>query len=219
MQSIKTTLRKYKKLENRYRAFLDPGMPVAIRVDGKDVTKNHARYPLIPYEGFRRAVFESAVHVAKIFSGTSASDTIVYAALDEATIIFTDAQAFWATFDDRNAMYAASIILQHFLAAYRERSGGDPAMFGISAFSIPKEQVEEYLCLRQNLVRMIGITYIAKEHGMKELYQCNDPEEAQRRCLADAVFVGHMEAIMYSHPDFLTGRMARIPEDPGGIIL
>ena len=200
----KTTLGKFQALEKSQRLYLQENKPVIIRLDGKDVTKNHKDYPLIPWVPFRKAVFDAAEAVASMYARFTGKQ--VYSAMDEASIIFHDTGPFWKKFDDTNAIYAVAIILQQFLAEYKRHNGPGDTMFGISIFNVSRKDIEEYIALRKQLAFNTAAVYLAKEMGRKDLYHRISDKESFGMMMDDPEYARAFAEISEHDNSFFEGK-------------
>lgn len=136
-------------------------MPVLIRFDGKDVTKDKARWDLTDRGGFTYAVYHAAAAAGRKYD----PEVHVFAILDEATLIFSNTEALLSYFDDGDVTYISGILLQEFLHAltkYRATQD-NPPMFGLTAVSVTQEYVSSYIQHRKHLAADACRIYYAKQ--------------------------------------------------------
>ena len=159
----KSLSKKFSDIERAQRVYLDPALPLVIRMDGKGVTRDHEVYHLIPCAEWRGPFFEAAKqtveHYGSELRGTGSA--VIFCGMDEINIIYSRGSDFLGLFDDTNAIYAAVMFLQEFTRRLRRMKGRETD-FGISIFSIQPGQEEEYLSLRAAYVRKSALDYIAK---------------------------------------------------------
>lgn len=152
MQNI-DDFQKLQKEEKASRIYFNNNDPVCIRFDGKNITKDHKHYPLTTINGFTHQAFLSAQNVLGTQSG------IIYAGLDEVSVIFTDPAIFWCQFDDRNKDYAMGLLLQTFVKSFYKYY--PEVYFGTSMFTVKDPLF--YLHTKQALNSNNSIVYIAKD--------------------------------------------------------
>lgn len=163
MKSIKSY---FKQIEQAQRFHLSDHSPIVIRLDGKDVTKNHKKYPLMRKNGFTESIMNAAKEITKD------CNCIYFAMLDEVNIIFHDPVQFIEREADDDQMYGAVMFLQCFLdkvkCAYPE------VRFNISVFNIKAGTEQKYITYRREFCKVASIVYVAKEYLEKEEYSHRD---------------------------------------------
>ena len=188
---------RYKKEEEAGRVKLKRGLPIVLRFDGKNVTKDHKGYPLMEKDGFTSHIFEAAKAMME------GIPSYIYAVLDEVSVVVLDSERFWERFDDTDLMYCLSIMLQEFLLAASPSCKG--TFFGCTIFQIEEGSPEGYIEERHSLGLANAIVYCAKEYRLP-VY------EYHGRDLEDILFslqkAGHGDVL--ERKDFFNGLFARL---------
>lgn len=150
---------KYAEQEKYQRIYLDKRAPLVIRLDGKNITKNHGRINLI-CSGFTEYLFESC----KALAAKKEYSCEIYSIMDEASLVFQEGTAFFRGFADTNQIYASNIFLQCFLSLFWQKEEYRNVQFGISLFSLyNKEDVGLYISERQRIGKIVATDYYAKD--------------------------------------------------------
>lgn len=190
----------FKELEQNHRIFLSLKLPVVIRLDGKDITKNHKKYPLMDIHGF-------TCYLNKIGKKIVSRKTcMIYTALDEINFIFSDSREFFHAFDDTNSLYCAGIFLQQFCKEFWKYY--PEVKFGISIFSIPKDKIDEYVNYRKELCKTAAVFYFAKENLTVQEYKGKTEQELIRYLKFKKLY-----SKLATHPFFMTGIQTNIRTD------
>ncbi len=158
---------KFKELEKKYRIYLNKEKPLVIRLDGKNITKNHREINLLT-SNFTQDLHQSVKNCIKT---TYNSNATIYSILDETSIAFESGEDFFSCFDDTNQIYASNIFLQDFLSYFWKKPEYQNVKFGISMFSLLNQQaIETYIAERKRLGRIVAIDYYAKEKLERWMY-------------------------------------------------
>ena len=166
---------KYKlaEQEKRQRIYLDEELPLVIRLDGKNITKDHARMNLI-YSGFTKYLFDSC----RALAAQKEYSCEIYSVMDEASIVFQEGRDFFKDFDDTNQIYASNIFLQCFLSFFWQKEEYSDVQFGVSLFSLRgKEDTKLYIVERQRIGKIVAIDYYAKDRLPRNYYHQKSSEE------------------------------------------
>ena len=149
------------KKENYH--FIDLNKPLVVVLDGKAVTRNHGKYPMIGYKSFTRLIHRIGKRI------TAGKDCIIYSMLDEISFVFPDPSVVLDEYDDNNEAYFQAMFLQDFLEQLWKYYPG--TRFSIFTFSIEKEQSEDYIKERKEMCYSGALFWYAKEFVSKDIYR------------------------------------------------
>lgn len=155
--------------ENAFRPQLSNNLVTVIRLDGKNITKNHKEYPLLEPLSFTWEIKNAGT---KLVHSKKYKECFIYTCLDEISFIFPDSKDLLSEFDDGNAMYLAGIFLQEFHQNLKK-----DVFFGISVFQIRLQQILPYIKFRKKCCCDAAITYYAKEHLSIADYHKQEPSQ------------------------------------------
>lgn len=185
----------FPELEKEYRSFLSDSHPLVIRLDGKNVTKKHKKYPLTNEHGFTWHLYQTGKSLA------ANKNCLIYAGLDEISFLYPDPADFLFEFDDSNTMYCSAIFLQRFCQIFWKIYPN--VLFGMSVFQLPRaEDCPDYIAYRKKLVYWAALTWLAKEYLSKENYHLKTEEEVYN--------VLEKRGLLKARTSFLTGLYARM---------
>ena len=155
----------FKTIELKYKYQLSKSKPIVIRFDGKNITKSN-QYDLSKKNDFTSALLSTTEQIVKRFN-----NCIGYVAIDEVNIIFTNPSEFfdYYTTNSDSLQYCLSMIQQDFLSIFWKHI--PDIFFGVSIFNIPNEKVDSYIKYRKTSAYNVAVTYFAKRHFDKILYQ------------------------------------------------
>lgn len=153
----------FKKIEQNHRTQLNPHLPIIVRFDGKNVTKDHKRFHLLQPNGFTDAITSAAMRLAKY------GNCVIYSYLDEVSIIFLEPQMFFLLTEDYDLLYSAVMILQKFKDYLPEEFKN--VKFNISVFNIPQDQYFNYVLYRKHYCKESTLVYYAKEYFPPSFYR------------------------------------------------
>ena len=185
----------FKKIEQNYRTQLNPHLPIIVRFDGKNVTKDHKRFHLLQPNGFTDAITSAAIHLAEH------GDCAIYSYLDEVSVIFLDAQDLFSLTEDYDLLYSAVMILQIFKDYLPEDL--KKVKFNVSVFNIPEDQCFNYILYRRHYCEEASLVYYAKEYFPKNFYHRKNRTELFGKLLRH----GHDEIISPEFRCFFKGRL------------
>ncbi|MCD8368946.1 MAG: hypothetical protein LUC94_01200 [Clostridiales bacterium] len=201
----------FRLLEAEQRIYLSDQDPLVIRLDGKDVTKDKVHYDLTEPEGFTKAILLAAKAAALVFVPPMAAEmrhgigivrnrgVLLFAMMDEVSIIFRTPCFFFRNFDDTNQIYDTGIFLQEFLSALHRDGRFPDTRFGISGFNIPAQKCRDYICWRRGLCKEAAVMYAAKRSSLpKEIYAGKSSGEILKALSAEQI-------LLPSHPEYLSG--------------
>lgn len=167
----------FRNIEKSFRRQLSAEAPIVVRFDGKNITKNHKKYHLMDVDGFTRTIFDAAVTLAKD------TESLIYAALDEVSIVFLHPLELFGRTQDRDLLYSAIMILQDFLQLTAKKY--PEVKFNVSVFNIPNNAGLKYIAYRKHFAFSTAVTYYAKEYLHRSEYVGkNESEilETLKRC-------------------------------------
>lgn len=155
----------FKTIELKYKYQLSKSKPIVVRFDGKNITKSN-QFDLSVKNKFTSALLSSTEQIVKKFSKCTA-----YVAIDEVNLIFEDAKEFfdYYTTNSDSLQYCLSMIQQDFLSTFWKLIPN--VFFGVSIFNIPANKVNSYIKYRKTSAYNVAVTYFAKRHFKKEIYQ------------------------------------------------
>ncbi|MCD8082357.1 MAG: hypothetical protein LUE86_02230 [Clostridiales bacterium] len=201
----------FRSLEAKQRIYLSDQDPLVIRLDGKDVTKDKIHYDLTEPEGFTKAIFRAAKAATLVFVPPMAAEMrhgigivrnrgiLLFAMMDEVSIVFRSPCFFFKNFDDTNQIYDTGIFLQEFLSALHQDERFSNTRLGISGFNIPAQKCKDYIRWRRSLCKKAAIMYIVKQNKLpKEMYTGKSYEEILKALSAEHI---HFP----SYPEYLYG--------------
>lgn len=141
---------------------LDNKNPVAVFMDGINITKNHESY-YMPDEQFTKTTFRCADKIACQMK----VPCTVYAGIDEVSFIFHDAERLIKYFNmEQSLSCIQAVFLQNFMKLFW---GYYPEVkFKMVMFNIPKEEAGRWVKYRRELCQSIAAVYLAKEHLERE---------------------------------------------------
>ncbi len=161
----------FKTIELKYKYQLSKSKPIVVRFDGKNITKSK-QFDLSKKNEFTSALLSTTEQIVNRFDSC-----IAYVAIDEVNIIFTDPNDFfnYYTTNSDSLQYCLSMIQQDFLSIFWKHI--PDIFFGVSIFNIPKEKVDSYIKYRKTSAYNVAVTYFAKRHFEKTLYQNKKQKE------------------------------------------
>lgn len=201
----------FRSLEAEQRIYLSDQDPLVIRLDGKNVTKDKAHYDLTEPEGFTKAILRAAKAATLVFVPPMAAEmrhgigivrnrgVLLFAMMDEVSIVFRTPCFFFRNFDDTNQIYDIGIFLQEFLSALHQDGRFLDTRFGISGFNIPAQKCREYIRWRRGLCKEAAVMYAAKRSSLpKEMYAGKSSGEILKALSAEQI-------PLPSYPEYLSG--------------
>ncbi|MCC2255557.1 hypothetical protein LKD70_14225 [Ruminococcus sp. CLA-AA-H200] len=167
------------KEQNFHR--LDQGKATVIFLDCQGITKNHKDYKLMDKDPIYRIMADCAYNVAEDIQSTC----IIYAGVDEASIIFRDVADLYNAFQMGDcADYVLSLFMQRFLKYFWEKYPNIYVKGTI--FNLPTKDIQRYINYRHDVCRAVAMFYMAKEYLPKELYsQLEFAEESIKELLME----------------------------------
>lgn len=182
MKSLGQRMKEF--YEAPYRHQLPRRQPLVIRVDGR-AFHTWTRGLQKPYDkGFACAMLEASLAVAGGMQGC----VIVYVQSDEASFVLQDWKQLeteaWFGYDQSKVETLAASMMTHEFAQAASRwilwPGDDqerPALFDARSFSMPREEVANYILWRVQDAQRNSISGTAREHfSHKELHGKNSDE-------------------------------------------
>lgn len=157
--------------EDAYR-ILNFDEPIVIFMDGKAVTNNHKRFPMLGKENnFAKRLMECGEAFIKEIN----IDAILYAGIDELSIIVLNPKDMIYYFGvGDNIDYISTIFIQKFIERFWEYY---KCYFKNITYNIKEENISRYLQYRKDVCYSGGLWYIAKEYLPKDKYRGLDFDE------------------------------------------
>lgn len=152
----------FQGIEKSYRRNLSTTVPIIVRFDGKNVTKNHEKFHLMDVDGFTKDILCAAK------SMVNGMECTIYAALDEVSVVFHKPFEFFGKTQDKDLLYSAIMILQDFLRYTREVYPG--LKFNVTVYNIGFDQIDSYIQYRKDMAYQTAVTYYAKEYLPPQTY-------------------------------------------------
>lgn len=141
---------------------------VVFFIDGKNVTKNHKDYPMLGTANFTKCLFECAKRVVRDIN-TSA---LIYAAIDELTIIFTNPSDVFSYFGvGGSTSCICGLLVQRIFCDFQLFY---KCYFKPVVFQLNECDIKRWISYRKEVCNIIGVYYIAKEYLPKNLYRDKD---------------------------------------------
>lgn len=152
----------FQAIEKSYRRNLSTTVPIVVRFDGKNVTKNHRKFHLMNVDGFTKDILCAAKSMA------DGMECTIYAALDEVSIVFHKPFEFFGRTQDKDFLYSTIMILQDFLRYTREVH--PDIKFNVIVYNIDFDQIDSYIQYRKDMAYQAAVTYYAKEYLPAKTY-------------------------------------------------
>ena len=186
---------KFSTKEKEQRIYLDKNLSLVIRLDGKNITKNHQGINL-----FTSNFTEKLHDVSKTVIEKENLNCSIFSILDESSFVFQNGNDLFQKFDDSNQIYCSNIFLQWFLQEFWKIKQYKNILFGISMFSLPKKDIEEYIKERKRIGELASLTYFAKEKMKPQYYHNKSKFEIKKNLQQFELFDELLD-----NPHFLTG--------------
>lgn len=156
------------ELKDKSYGKLDENKSIVIFLDGKDVTKNHKKYPMIGDANFTECMFECCKSVIRDIN----ADAIIYAAIDELTVIFTNPVDVFKFFGvDGSASCICGLFTQRLVKRFWDFY---ECFFKPVIFQMDTSFIDRWITYRREICNIIGIYYVAKEFLPKGSYKDKD---------------------------------------------
>ena len=186
---------KFADIEKQQRIYLAKESSLIIRLDGKNITKNHDGINLLT-SNFTEKLHE----ISKYIIEKEELDCSIFSILDESSFAFEKGNDFFSRFDDSIQFYCSNIFLQWFLQEFWKIEEYKNVLFGISMFSLSSSNINEYIKERKRIGELASLTYFAKEKMQTKYYHNKSKFEIKKN-------LQHFELFdeLLDYPNFLTG--------------
>ena len=200
---------KFANKEKEQRIYLDQNSALIVRLDGKDITKNHQNINLFTSD-FTEQLYKTSKYIMK----KENLNCSIFSILDESSFVFQNGNNLFQKFDDSNQIYCSNIFLQWFLQEFWKIKKYKNVFFGISMFSLSSKDAEEYIKERKRIGELASLTYFAKEKTSPQYYHHKSKFEIKQNLQRLDVFDELLD-----NPHFLTGYIYEKPKENNYILL
>lgn len=161
-----TIQEKYKDLwmikENSYGEIkMDDAL--VIFLDGKNITKNHSKYPMLGKNNFTEMMMFYGYDLVKEIN----ADAVIYASIDEISFIFKSPEQLMKFYNDDSRSCLEALFIQDFVERFWKYK---KAYFKCTLFNIQSEHIDKWVSFRRAVGDNVGLTYVLKEKLPKQLY-------------------------------------------------
>lgn len=144
-------------LENKYSCCISLNKPIVIRLDGKDICKNHSINVFNEsFGGFAYALQQTAKELSK------RCHALVLISSDEISVIFLDTDSFYEKFKSCKCQKSSSLITQDVSVLFNHHYKSNFTYFDARTFNIPENKIMSYLRFRTKSAKNVSIQYFAK---------------------------------------------------------
>ena len=146
-------------IEDIYSTKISTKKPCAIRLDGKNVTKNLNIHMFNENQGgFAYALIETAKELSKRYHA------LVFVSTDEIDLIFYDSKFLKDKFNSIKTQKISSLISQETFYLFNNKYNYGNIYFDARTFSMPEDKTTSYIKFRIKCTYAVSNTYVAKRH-------------------------------------------------------
>lgn len=146
-------------IEDIYSTKISTKKPCAIRLDGKNVTKNLNIHMFNENQGgFAYALIETAKELSKRYHA------LVFVSTDEIDLIFYDSKFLKDKFNSTKTQKISSLISQETFYLFNNKYNYGDIYFDARTFSMPEDKTTSYIKFRIKSTYAVSNTYVAKRN-------------------------------------------------------